>query len=179
MRPIRLEVDQTSIARVLDRSHANKESPIPPFEAIRQGFEGVRGNRLETIIAIAEDPTASYRLISNGEVIAEIKPIAKGESMPADPLTRLEIHDEKRFNGMIPSPEEVSAQAATNGDQVITQDAIDKLCGQYGEKLRPKLEPHMGKTWKAAVDSWSNDPPQTAPQTAQNDEKPAKTPPVL
>ena len=167
-----LDVDAdlpTSLAGVLDRNHGG-EDPIPPFKAISDGFQGVRGNRLETINAIASEPTASYRLMGTNPdgsktLIAEIKPLAKGEPVPSEPLDRLVIHDDKRFNEMIPSGKEVASSASATASQVITPEVISKLVGplepKYGAKLRAKLEGHLGETWQQAVDNWSAQTPPT------------------
>ncbi|HSD86455.1 MAG TPA: hypothetical protein VLB44_03035, partial [Kofleriaceae bacterium] len=169
-----LDVDAdlaTSLAGVLDRKHGGTD-PIPPFHVIKDGFEGVRGNRLDTIFAIAQEPTAAYRLMGtdadgNKTLVAEIKPIAPGEPIPADPLSRLIIHDEARFNRMIPSPAEAKTQAKALGETVITQEGIDQMTKDlpegYRNKLKPKLEANIGKTWKQAVDEWSTLDPTTAP----------------
>ncbi|MBV8760672.1 MAG: hypothetical protein JO257_25490, partial [Deltaproteobacteria bacterium] len=163
----------TSLAGVLGRPHG-KEDPIPPFNAVREGFEGVRGQRIDTILAIANEPTASYKLMATQPdgskvLVAEIKP-CKPEEMPVLVSERLIVHRPELIDQLLPTEAEAKSIAKKTGQTEITQAQIDQMTaplGAYGEELKAKLEPHIGKTWEKAVDDWSEaTPPVKAPGAA-------------
>ncbi|HSN30350.1 MAG TPA: hypothetical protein VLT45_28875 [Kofleriaceae bacterium] len=158
----------TSFAGVLDRDGVS--NPIPKADNIAGGFEQIRGNRLETIKALAAEPHAGYQLfgtLPNGQkvLIAEMKPMSEGEAMPANPLERLKITPEYRemFANVVPrDAEELQAlkeHSKVTQNTVITEQVIEEMTAQlepkYRDQMRAKLARHIGKTWKEAVDTWS------------------------
>jgi hypothetical protein len=168
-----LDVDAdlaTSLAGVLDRTPGGAD-PIPPYDAIRSGFEGVRAQRRQVIEQIAADANSSYRLMGTRPdgtkfLIAEIRPLERGQQVPADPMDRVIIHDEAAYSRMMPTQEQARLDALNTSQQVITRQVIDELCGplgDYGARLRQKLLAHEGKTWQQAVDDWSQAPPEQRP----------------
>ncbi|MCX5743986.1 MAG: hypothetical protein NT062_15970 [Proteobacteria bacterium] len=156
----------TSFAGVLDRDGVS--NPIPPANNIADGFSSVRGNRAETIKLVAAEPTAAYQLFgttSNGSkvLVAEIKPLANGEKMPANPLERLIVHDEDRFNAITPKDkaarDATTKHAADLQKQPITPELIDEMTkdlkGDYKARMQEVLHRFEGRTWGEAIDYWS------------------------
>jgi hypothetical protein len=161
---------ETSLAGVLDRTPGGAD-PIPPYDAIRSGFEGVRAQRRQVIEQIAADANSSYRLFGTRPdgskfLIAEIRPLERVSRVPDDPMERVIIHDDAAYQRMMPTAEQARLDALRTSEQVITREVIDELTrplGSYGASLRTKLLRHEGKTWAQAVNDWSAAPPEHRP----------------
>lgn len=157
----------TSFAGVLERDGVG--SPIPPADNIAGGFEMVRANRQKTIEALLKEPHTAYQLFAtlpdgSKVLVAEIKPLQQGEDMPANPRDRLIVDDKYKelFQAIAPAHDEaklLKSAAAGIGNREITPELIEQVTANlepgYRDKLRAALIPHIGKTWKEAVDEWS------------------------
>ncbi|MBA3394497.1 MAG: DUF4157 domain-containing protein [Deltaproteobacteria bacterium] len=173
-----------SVAGVLGDRVPGGSDPIPPFSAIAEGYVGARANRMGTIQEVVRDPNSKYMLFATNPdgskvLVAEVKAL-EGGAMPADPMQRLTILDQTRFEQMIQTKAEAEAEINRLRAQPLTPQTIREITGpmgKYGEGLAKRLEPHMGKTWEQAIADWAQAKPPTpgAPATTTT---PSTTPPA-
>lgn len=148
-----LDVDvplETSLIRVLGRKIGG-EDPTVPFDAVAEGFEGVRQNRAALIEQVVNNPKIKdYALYVADESGTSIKAAQKvnGEFMV------IEGQEAAFQRAVSKSTESTVAQMAST---VIDEAYIDRVLSRTPEAMQPNvrasLERYSGRTLKEALDA--------------------------
>lgn len=147
-----LDVDvplETSLIRVLGRKIGGKD-PTVPFDAVTEGFEGVRQNRAALIEQVINNPKIKdYALYVTDESGASIKAAQKvnGEFMVIE-------GQENAFQRATSKNTEstVVQMASTVIDEAYIEGVINSTPEVMQPKIRTSLERYKGRTMKEALD---------------------------
>lgn len=147
-----LDVDvplETSLIRVLGRKIGG-EDPIVPFEAIAEGYEGVRQNRAALIEQVINNPKIKdYVLYATDESGISVKVAQKvnGEFMVIE-------GQEDAFRRTV--GRETASTVAQIADTLIDDAYIEDVLSRTPKSARPEarasLERYKGRTMKEALD---------------------------
>ena len=151
---------QLSAARVLGRN-ANKDAPLVPFEAVADGFRGIRRNRLDMLSEIVSDPLVKdYAMyVADDQGTSHLVAYKKdGEWHGPDTPEKADLY--RRATSL-----DVSADVEKARHQKIDDAFIERMVAAAPEKFRPEvrasLEDFRGKTLEQALDAKAtqvNDP---------------------
>jgi hypothetical protein len=143
---------EVSLTGVLERAPGGAD-PLPPFDVVAGGFDGVRTNRAAVVALFEADATmGTYHLYGtrpNGDRV-EIATTIGGKTT---------ILDDVLYKAATLPPKTSLASVR------ITPEAIDAICkdlpADRAVKIREILQKYQGWTWKAALDAHSLEkPPQ-------------------
>ena len=142
---------ENSLAGVLERKPGGTD-PLPPYDVISKGFKDVRANRVAVLQYFQKHPElGKYELYGTTAVGAKVKvaEVVNG---------KLAIHDKEQFAQVTKNPATDPAfQAKAN--EKITADAVEgmvaKLPPERAATVREVMRPHLGQTWKQALDQHS------------------------
>jgi len=148
-----LDVDvslETSLIRVLGRKIGSTD-PIPPFDAVAEGFEGVRQNRATLIQQVINDPKIKdYVLYVADDSGTSIKAAQKvnGEFIILE-------GQEEAFQRAVSKDTDstITRMAETVIDDVYIEGILSRTPESIRDKVRISLERYRGKTMKEALDS--------------------------
>jgi hypothetical protein len=149
---------EVSLAGVLERVPGGAD-PLPPYDIVEGGFNGVRENRRAVVDMFTNDPSlGTYELYGT-------RP--NGERVPAATVKSgaVEVTDPALYAEAMSGPGDMGEVLATKR---ITEDGIqslvDSLDGERGTKVGNLLRKYLGWTWKAALDAHSMEKPLLKPE---------------